>query len=440
MPITGYPHLKDDIFFAKIRTPTGTRVKIRNTTTESDFKLNSATVHLLDSCTGTKLVEEIIQHLSEMSGEPIDTLTQSVHNILTVLQEKGVITVGSHPLQKRVRAKEVTLTYPIDTAQIEITNKCNLSCLHCVNDSGTVLPDELATEEIITLIDTLSSLGVSNLTLSGGEPLLHPDLYEIVEHARKTPMTVTIFTNGTLVTEEAIHKFKQARVNRFLLSIDSVDENIHDTFRGKKGALEQTLHAVELLREAGFPLIPSIAVSQFNKECVVNILQYFREHNLTEYQIAAVIFSGRGIGQVAVSPEEYYNVMVDQFAYLEREFPEALQKISKKTQKTCGIGMDRVGFKADGTILACPGCIKEMGIGNCRDSDLAQVWDQSPSLELLREMKVENESMCSQCSYLSFCEGCIAAAFMLKGKSQCYDPYSCALHRAYDEVIGFDSI
>ena len=61
-------------------------------------------------------------------------------------------------------------------------------------------------------------------------------------------------------------------------------------------------------------------------------------------------------------------------------------------------------------------------------------------LELLREMKVENESMCSQCSYLSFCEGCIAAAFMLKGNPQCYDPYSCALHRAYDEVIGFDSI
>lgn len=431
-----YPALNEDIFFGKIQTSTGLKVRIRNTTTEKDFKANTATAALLSLCTGTYTVDEIVERLSRQFGEPPEELAGSVAELLIRLQEKGVITLNTIPSEGPSRAKVVKVRNPIESAQIEITNTCNLSCVHCVNDSGNPYPDELTTEEIFSLIDTLSSLGVHNLTLSGGEPLLHPDFFKIVEYARKAPMTVNIFTNGTLITEKHIEKCKELGVSRFAVSIDSMDENIHDTLRGQKGALRKTLHAVKLLKEAGFSIRPSLSLTQLNKDSIIDIFKYFKEQHFTDYQIFPVAFSGRGIEGVAITPEEYYHALVEQFQYLKEEFREGIQELHQKTGKGCGISTDRIGIKADGTILACPGCTREMDVGNIRNTDLAEFWDQNRKLETIRTMRVEEDRKCFGCRYVSFCDGCIATAFILEREFQCYSPYSCAFYRAYDDVLG----
>ncbi len=429
----GYPVLKEDIFFGKVQTPAGLQVKIRNTTTEKDFKANSATIALLDLCTGTRSVDEIITCLCEQSGEPREALIRGVDTILTVLQEKGVITVEATRLEKDISRVKNVKNYFIESAQIEITNRCNLSCLHCINDSGEPYPDELTTEEVLSVIDDLSAVGVHRITISGGEPLLHPDLFTIVEHARKAPMTVDIFTNGTLMTEEHVKKFKELGVRRFAVSIDSLDEEVHDRLRGKKGALRKTLGAVNLLLKNGFWVRPSISVTQLNKS-IVDILKYFKEKNLTDYQVGAVQFSGRGLEGITVSPEEYYQVLAEGYTYLKKEFPEGIREIHER-EGGCGIAYDRIGIKADGTVLPCPGCHEDMGVGKVRTCDLEEIWEKKET-EMLRNMRVEDDQMCSGCRYLAFCGGCVANAFILERKLQCYNPYNCAVLRAYDEVIG----
>ena len=435
----GYPLLKENIFFAKIKTDSGLQVKIRNTTTEKDFKANPATVQLLDLCTGTKSVGEITDQLSRQSGEPREEVAEGVQTFLETLCEKGVVTMRSTPLEAECkRVKNVKVNHPIETAQIEITNKCNLSCTHCINDSGAPLPDELTTEEIFSTIDELSSLGVHTLVISGGEPLLHPNLFEIVKYARKAPMTVTIFTNGILITEETIRKFVESGVTRFSVSIDSMNEHTHDAFRGQEGTLKKTLKGINLLKEAGFSVRLSVSVIQMNKRDIVDVLKYFKEQNFTDYLVGPVVYSGRGLDNVVITPEEYYDVCVEQFTYLKEEFPEGISRIYPRETQGCGIASDRIGIKADGTILPCPGCTKEMGIGNVRTCDLKELWDKDKTVKMLRNIRVEEDTRCSGCRYLAFCGGCVVNAFVLEKEFRCHDPYNCALHRAYDEVIGLE--
>ena len=428
----GYPVLREDIFFAKICTDSGETVKIRNTTTEKDFNPTPDTVSLLELCTGTNTIEEIIGKLSEQSGESVEELTEGVNTILKILQQKGVIVLSNTPLGQGISpAKEVRQKYLTETAQIEITNKCNLSCLHCFNNSGEPLSDELTTEEICSLIDVLSSMGVHRLTLTGGEPLVHPDLFEIVEHARKAPMTVTIFTNGTLITEEHVEKFKKVGV-KVAVSVDSCNEQTHDTFRGKKGALKRTLQGITLLRAAGLSVTVSVSLSQLNKNELVDTLKYFREHNLTDYQVAEVSTSGRGLDEVVITPEEYYQVLVEQLTY--EKGVKKVKGLAPKREDGCGIAQSLIYVKADGTILPCHTCCKDMGVGNVRDVDLAEFWDTNETLEMLRRIRAEDDSNCRGCQYLHFCDGCIGNAFIFEKKICTYDLYACARQKAYETV------
>jgi radical SAM protein with 4Fe4S-binding SPASM domain len=274
-------------------------------------------------------------------------------------------------------------------------------------------------------------MGVHRLTLTGGEPLLHPDLFEIVKYARKIPMTVTIFTNGTLITEEHVDKFKKLGV-KVVISVDSFNEQTHDTFRGKKGALKKTLQGITLLRAGGLPVSISVSVSQLNKHELVDTLKYFREHNLTDYQVTEVNISGRGIDEVVITPEEYYQVLVEKLTY-EKEIKK-FRGLVPKGEEGCGIAQSLIYIKADGTILPCHACHKEMGVGNVRDVDLTEFWDTNETLEMLRGIRAENDSNCRSCQYLDFCNGCIGNAFISEKRICTYDLYACARQKAYETV------
>ncbi|MGD2248092.1 MAG: radical SAM protein [Candidatus Methanofastidiosia archaeon] len=426
-----YPVLKEDIFFAKILNGSQTTVIVRNTITEKDFSVTKDTVTLLELCTGTHTIKDICVILSELSSEPADVLVNQVSTALKILKEKNIIVLNAHPLSHSMQpAKIIKTTYVPHTAQIEITNKCNLSCLHCFNNSGDPCPDELTTEEILCLIDTLSTMGVYEITLTGGEPMVHPDIFTIVEHARKTPMKVTIFTNGTLIKQEHIKKFGKGV--KFVVSVDSCYETIHDTFRGKKGALKKTLDSICLLKDGGYPVRVSISLNNMNKNEIVDTIAYLREHEIDDYQVAEVSISGRGIDEVALTPDKYYDALVEQLLYEKKVKKMAFH--APKEEGGCGIARNLIYITADGTILPCHACCKDMGVGNVRDVDLPAFWDKNETLEMLRQIRAEQDEMCKDCEYVSFCDGCIGNAFIFEGEFRTYDPYACARFKAYESV------
>src|SRR4030042_3442876 len=132
------------------------------------------------------------------------------------------------------------------------TYKCNFRCPHCGTAAGTPRQDELKTEEIIKALDSLAELGCKIFSVTGGEPLLREDIFEVLSYAKKKGMSVGIVTNG-YVTEEYLPQLKNVGLDSVLVSIDGHGEN-HEKIRGTKGSYEKCLKSLELYRDLKVPV------------------------------------------------------------------------------------------------------------------------------------------------------------------------------------------
>ena len=139
-------------------------------------------------------------------------------------------------------------------ASYSITKKCNLKCKHCYSKSvDQAASDELSTEEAFRLIDDLSKWGIGLLIIDGGEPLCREDLLEVVKYASSKGIRTTIGSNGTLIDEAMTKKMLDAGAMSVAVSVDGVDAQTHDSFRGINGAFEQALKGIEACKTASLP-------------------------------------------------------------------------------------------------------------------------------------------------------------------------------------------
>ncbi|HEY0634387.1 MAG TPA: radical SAM protein, partial [Gammaproteobacteria bacterium] len=145
-----------------------------------------------------------------------------------------------------------------------LVRRCNLTCKHCYSISADKdFAGELTTNEIYTVMDGLKDFGVSVLILSGGEPLLRPDIFDITRRARQMGFYVGLSTNGTLITEENIAAIAAAKYNYVGISIDGMRAT-HDKFRRKEGAFDEALHGLRLCHRQGIKVGLRFTLTQDN--------------------------------------------------------------------------------------------------------------------------------------------------------------------------------
>ena len=132
-----------------------------------------------------------------------------------------------------------------------VTRTCNLRCVHCYSDSEPRrYPGELTTEEAKALIEDLSDFRIPALLLSGGEPLIRPDLFALASYARKRSLRLVLSTNGTLITPQVAELIKGTGFSYVGISLDGL-ETVNDRFRGVEGAYRRTLQGFRNLVRAG---------------------------------------------------------------------------------------------------------------------------------------------------------------------------------------------
>lgn len=136
-----------------------------------------------------------------------------------------------------------------DIAFIEVTRACNLRCKHCLNNSGEIINNQLTTEEIIDLIKKLSNAGIQEIRFTGGEPLVHKDIYKMIKLATKLGIYTSIGTNGTLINEEVAKKLKEVGLKRAVISLDGTKEK-NDDIRGQ-GNYDKTILSIKYLQDQG---------------------------------------------------------------------------------------------------------------------------------------------------------------------------------------------
>ena len=133
------------------------------------------------------------------------------------------------------------------------TNRCNLKCAHCYQDADECDSRELSTEEARTMISQIARAGFKIMIFSGGEPLMRDDIFELVAHAASCGLRPVFGSNGTLITPEIARKLKEAGACAMGISIDSLDAEKHDIFRGVPGAHAATLAGIEACKSVGLP-------------------------------------------------------------------------------------------------------------------------------------------------------------------------------------------
>lgn len=317
------------------------------------------------------------------------------------------------------------------------TNRCNLACDHCYQDAGDAESGELSTEEARKLIDEIARAGFKVMIFSGGEPLMRPDIFELVEHAAKAGLRPVFGTNGTLIDDEVAFRLKACGAAAMGISVDSLDAAKHDRFRGLENAHAKTLAGIESCKHAGLPFQLHTTVVEWNRDEVCDITDFAVEAGAVGHFVFFLIPVGRGefIQDTALEVREN-ELLLRKLMDKQRETPIPIKptcapqftrvaaELGVKTRyaRGCLAGLTYCVVGSRGNVRPCAYMTEEAG--SVREAPFDVIWETSPVFARLRTRAYSGA--CGSCDFADGCGGCRArAAYYHEGDYLAQDDY-CA--------------
>ncbi len=392
------------------------------------------------------------------------------------IDDSGVTRLLEDPLTRRCMLSVVRgishfgIRYPQPvgspvTIVWNFTNRCNLDCLHCHQDSSP-LPShpELSTSEAFRVIDNMGDAGVAILTFSGGEPLLRRDLFDAIKRASESGMLCTIASNGTLMTREVAQRLAKAGTRRIEIGLDGATPETHDFLRNSVGSFDATVKGIRNCAAVGFDEIATtMTLHSKNLNELEETMSLAERLGATRFYLNRLIPAGRGVDAyyLDVSPREktialealyrkfrttidegsgmqcyargmtYYSrlshersngvifTVSEALSGYERMFQDRFGlDVSKIVRKIaagfggCSAGLTYAGLDASGDLLPCvPAPIK---LGNLLNQSLEEIWVHNELLNYIRDRK-SLKGYCRKCVYSALCGGCRYTAYVTTG-------------------------
>ena len=327
---------------------------------------------------------------------------------------------------------------------INITKRCNLACEHCYQDADSLKngsSDELTVNEIKTILDEVASRGTETMVvLTGGEPLARTDLELMVEYGSQLGLAVVIGTNGALLTERRVLSLKQAGALGVGISVDSLNEQRHDHFRGLPGSLNKTLNGIEHCRKHDLSFQVHFTATKDNAHELNDMIAFSREKGARVLNIFFLVCTGRGESMSDISPLQYdellNQIMDAQEQYediiirprcaphfkrvaFERNPESLMNQISGYEGDGCIAGIHYCRITEKGAVTPCPYIPDE--IGNIRQQSFLSIWDKADMLQQLRTPELKGA--CGECEYQKLCGGCRARPLAMGGSLMDTDPW-----------------
>ncbi|HEX9714500.1 MAG TPA: radical SAM protein [Desulfurivibrionaceae bacterium] len=333
----------------------------------------------------------------------------------------------------------------------EITRRCNLKCVHCRSSSGLEAkghPD-FTLDEAKRVLDDIASYAKPVVVLSGGEPLLRPDVFEIATYGTSLGLRMCLATNGTLVTQEICGKIKAAGIKMVSLSLDGASAEVHDDFRCQPGAFAGTLNAARLFKENSISFLINSSFTKRNQDEIPKIYQLAKEIGATAWYMFMIVPTGRGedIMDELIAPEDYekllvwhydmekgekdilvrptcapnyYRVVLQQAKEQGDDYQRRTLQFSTGGSKGCLAGQLISLIDVDGNVLPCS--YFPMAAGNIREKSFKDIWERSELFQDLRNFKAY-KGRCGVCEYVNVCGGCRARAYAVTGDYMAEEPY-----------------
>jgi radical SAM protein with 4Fe4S-binding SPASM domain len=338
----------------------------------------------------------------------------------------------------------------------ETTAACNLTCKHCRRLEGGATPDELTTAEAENLIAGIAGVGKPILVLSGGEPLMRPDIWHLAEVARGHGLTLALATNGTLVDDAIADRIAGAGIQRVSISLDGADAATHDAFRGLHGSFEAALAGQARLRARGVSTQVNCTVARHNRDQLPALRERCIAIGADALHLFVVVPVGCGVeldARQRLDAQEVENVLTwlatqsgDKRLFVKATCAPQYYRIVRQTGRMADIRIQHPNGGHAGMNAMSRGCLAGSSVcfvsakgqvfpcgylpvecGNVRTEPFASIWSSSGVFSHLRDPHLLGGA-CGNCNFKGVCGGCRARAFAITGDYLAEEP-DCVYNR-----------
>jgi heme b synthase len=321
----------------------------------------------------------------------------------------------------------------------EVTRSCNLNCVHCrAAASCGPYSGELSTQKSFQLIDEIAAMSSPVIILTGGEPLLRPDIFDIASYGTNKGLRMVMATNGTLVTPAVAKKMMESGIKRVSISIDGKDAASHDNFRQEKGAFDKAMTGLVALKDAGIEFQINTTITTANLNQIKDILELAKKLGAAAHHIFLLVPTGRGkeLAGQAITAADYEETLLwfhqesldcsiqlkatcapHYFRILHQQKEKGKER-KKPTghfhemTRGCLGGISFCFISHIGQVQPCG--YLELDCGNVQKQSFAEIWEKSEVFRNLRDLS-KYGGKCGKCEFIKVCGGCRARAYEATG-------------------------
>ena len=394
---------------------------------KSKFEVNLSGVEIFKLCDGTNTADGIVDIIK--NRHLIDN-TKSINDISKFIDEyiNNGILVSSKSMQKTAIEEigDSNLIIP-EKLSLEITNQCQLKCIHCFNSSGNQRENELDVDQFINIADKFSKLGTKDVFITGGEVFLKEEINKLIYHLSDKFENVTIATNAYTLSEDNINLLNKCNNVNIQVSIDGKKET-HDNIRGVIGSYEKSINNMKRLSKFKIPVAIAFTANDYNIDDLEDIICVAREIGCMAINISLTAMSGRAkengiplnlsdkLSDIILKYNKQYSE--EGFtvgSYICEEEIEIIENSIEFPNK-CGAGYNVIHIFSDGQTSICP-AIRNINLGNILHSNIEDILYYK-NIQALMNIPTPNLKSCGDCESYSECGKCIAN-MLLKTKEEC---------------------
>ena len=336
---------------------------------------------------------------------------------------------------------------PVRMIAWEVTRSCNLSCAHCRAASHLgPYPGELSAAECLGLIDDITLVSKPVIILTGGEPLLRPDIFDLAAYGTQKGLRMVMATNGTLVEEATARKMIDSGIQRVSISIDGPDAPSHDAFRREPGAFSGALAGIAAMKAAGMEFQINTTITAANLHQIKAIHDLALRIGAAAHHIFLLVPTGRGrdLAGQAITAADYEETLrwfyresltcaiqlkatcaPHYFRIMHQNKPKREKPAKKEgghfaeSTRGCLGGISFCFISHVGQVQPCG--YLELDCGNIRKQNFGEIWKTSEVFRNLRDYG-SYKGKCGRCEFIKVCGGCRARAYEAAGDYLAEEP------------------
>ena len=336
-------------------------------------------------------------------------------------------TFGCHPRLTRVH--------------IDISSRCNENCVHCyipVNKKCSMMTADMFDKILAQCID----LKVLNITISGGEPMLNPNLKEFLLKCIDNNFSVNLLSNLTLLTDELLDIIDSNPLISVQTSLYAMNEVVHDTITNHKGSFRKTYSAIIKLHKRNIPLQINCPIMKQNLNYYKEVLDFAESKNIevdADCSLYGCYDGSKRNLSCRLEYEEISEVIRNKFSSISKTESYIEQVQNRKTGENdaiCPVCKNSLCISNNGNVYPCEGW-QSLSLGNLEDNSLSYIWEDSPITNKLRNLIYKDFPKCNSCIDKKYCSVCLIMNVNedIKGNYKNINSFQCKVAKIKRECI-----